>query len=316
VRHELDPEVAAALSLVRTGAAAPARVPARGDWRTLRETGNAGQAYMAAITPASQGVTCTSYQAQAPDGARIELRWYQRRDERPGSAVVYAHGGGMILGSLDSYGTLLDWYVSATGVPFLSVAYRLAPESQGTALAEDVYSAIAWLREHAGELGVAGDRIAVMGDSGGGSPAAGAAILARERGVPLARQILIYPMLDDRNTESGTELEAVATWTYDSNWTAWTAVLGSARGTARVPPVAAPARLEDAADLAPAYIEVGDLDIFRDEDIAYAAKLASSRVPIELHVHPGAPHGFDRLAPDAAVTRRAFADRIRTIASL
>lgn len=59
-----------------------------------------------------------------------------------------------------------------------------------------------------------------MGDSGGGSPAAGAAILARERGVPLARQILIYPMLDDRNTESGTELEAVATWTYDSNWTA------------------------------------------------------------------------------------------------
>jgi acetyl esterase/lipase len=316
VRYELDPEVAAALSLVRTEAVGPARVPARGDWRTLREMGNAGQAYMSAITPASQGVTRTGYRAQAPGGARIELRWYQRRDERPGAAVIYAHGGGMVLGSLDSYDTLLDRYVSATGVPFLSVAYRLAPESQGTALAEDVYSAVAWLREHAGELGVVPDRIAVMGDSGGGSPAAGAAILARDRGVPLARQILIYPMLDDRNTEPGTELDAVATWTYDSNWTAWTAVLGSARGTARVPPVAAPARLEEAAGLAPVYIEVGDLDIFRDEDIAYAAKLASSGVPIELHVHPGAPHGFDRLAPGAAVTRRAFTDRIRTISSL
>jgi hypothetical protein len=100
VRHELDPEVAAALNLVRTGAADPARVPARGDWRTLREIGNAGQAYMSAITPASQGVTRTGYWAQAPDGARIELRWYQRRDERPGSAVIYAHGGGMGLAQL------------------------------------------------------------------------------------------------------------------------------------------------------------------------------------------------------------------------
>jgi acetyl esterase/lipase len=316
MRHELDPEVAAALSLVRAGAGGPALVPERGDWRTLRENGNAGQAYMSAITPASRGVTRTSYCATAPDGARIELRWYQRRDERPGPAVVYAHGGGMVLGSLDSYDTLLDWYVSATGVPFLSVAYRLAPESRGTALAEDVYCAVTWLREHAGELGVADDRIAVMGDSGGGAPAAGTAILARDRGVPLARQILIYPMLDDRNTEPGTGLDAVATWTYDSNWTAWTAVLGRDRGTAGVPPVAAPARLEDAAGLAPAYIEVGDLDIFRDEDLAYAAKLASSGVPIELHVHPGAPHGFDRLAPGAAVTRRAFTDRIRAIASL
>jgi acetyl esterase/lipase len=98
VRHELDPEVAAALSLVRLGAAGPARVAGRGDWRTLRETGNAGQAYMSAITPASQGVTRTSYLAQAQDGARIELRWYQRRDERPGPAVIYAHGGGMVLG--------------------------------------------------------------------------------------------------------------------------------------------------------------------------------------------------------------------------
>jgi hypothetical protein len=92
VRYEFDPEVAAALSLVRTGAAGPVRVPARGDWRTLRETGNAGQAYMSAITPASQGVTRTGYWAQDSGGARIELRWYQRREERPGSAVIYAHG--------------------------------------------------------------------------------------------------------------------------------------------------------------------------------------------------------------------------------
>ena len=88
------------------------------------------------------------------------------------------------------------------------------------------YSAIAWLREHAAELGVVPDRIAVMGDSGGGSPAAGAAILARDRGVPLARQILIYPMLDDRNTTPGPLPPDVLTWSYDSNYTGWHALLG------------------------------------------------------------------------------------------
>jgi acetyl esterase/lipase len=104
-------------------------------------------------------------------------------------------------------------------------------------------------------------------------------------------------MLDDRNMVPNTLLAPFATWTYEQNETAWNAVLGGKQGSETVSQIAAPARLTDFGGLAPAYIEVGDLDIFRDEDIAYAQQLARASVPVELHVHPGAPHGFERFAP-------------------
>ena len=137
-------------------------------------------------------------------------------------------------------------------------------------------------------------------------------ILARDHGVPLARQILIYPMLDDRNIAPGPIPTALLTWTYDNNFTGWNAALGDKRGTEVVSPVAAPARLTDFVGLAPAYVEVGDLDIFRDESISYAQQLARTGVAIELHVHPGAPHGFERFAPVSSLAQRAMADRTRT----
>jgi acetyl esterase/lipase len=153
-------------------------------------------------------------------------------------------------------------------------------------LAEDVYSAISCLIAHAKELGVDGRRIAVMGDSGGGAPAAGAAILARDRNVLLAGQILIYPMLDDRQPNCDRALEPFLTWTYDDNFTAWSAALGEACGTDDVAPTAAPARLTDFRGLPATYLDVGDLDILRDEGIAFAQSLARAGVPVELHVHP------------------------------
>jgi acetyl esterase/lipase len=123
-------------------------------------------------------------------------------------------------------------------------------------------------------------------------------------------------MLDDRNTTSGASPAEVLTWNHDNNWTGWHCLLGDEIGGENVSPVAAPGRLRDFTGLAPAYIEVGDLDIFRDEGIAYAAGLAKAGVPVELHVHPGAPHGFERFVPDAAVARRAMADRTRTVAAI
>jgi acetyl esterase/lipase len=155
-----------------------------------------------------------------------------------------------------------------------------------------------------------------MGDSGGGGVAAGAAILARDRELPLAREVLIYPMLDDRNVIPNASLDAFATWTYDNSFTAWTAVLGAVRGTRDVPAVAAPARLTNFEGLAPAYIEVGDLDIFRAEDLRYALDLAQAEVPVEVHVHPGAPHGFERFAPASPLAQRAMDDRTRILRSL
>jgi acetyl esterase/lipase len=273
---------------------------------------------MATLTPASSGVITSSFSTPTSDGEdEIELRWYTKDGTVSASAVVYTHGGGMIAGSIDLYDEVVSWYVAETGVPFLSVGLRLGPEaSTSTTMAEDVFSGLTWLIDHAPDLGVDPARIAVMGDSGGGGPTAGAAILARDRGVPLAKQILVYPMLDDRTTTPGPIPESLITWGYDNNYTGWFTLLGDEVGTDSVSPVAAPARLVDFAALASAYIEVGDLNIFRDECIAYAAGLAGAGVPVELHVHPGAPHGFERFVPHAGVSQRAMADRVRAVAAI
>ena len=313
--YQLDPEIAEVFTeLAKKGGTMPK--PERGDWKTLRENGNSMHAYWASIAPSYPDVRITNFSTNVKDGASIELRWYTKDNSSPGSAIIYAHGGGMILGDLDLYDPVVSEYVSLTSVPFLSVKYRLAPEAKGKMLAEDTFAGFNWLIEHAAKLGVDTNRIAIMGDSGGGAPAAGVAIMARDRKIPLAQQILIYPMLDDRNIISDSLLLPFLTWTYDNNFTAWSAVLGSELGSENVSPIVAPARLKDFAGLAPAYIEVGELDIFRDEDIAYVQQLAKSGIPVELHVHPGAPHGFDRIASNAKLTKRAMSDRIRVIQSI
>jgi acetyl esterase/lipase len=326
VSYELAPELVPAMAAL-AGQAAAAPAPARGDWKALRQSGEVGQAYLATLVPPSSGIQTATFHATSDD-VSIELRWYTKTSQAgaepadqlvagTGPAVVYAHGGGMVLGTLDLYDELISWYVDRTGVPFLSVGYRRAPdEGTGTTLSQDVFAGLAWLLAHASELGVDPARLAVMGDSGGGAPAVGAAILARDCGIALARQILVYPMLDDRNQTPDPDRVAYLTWTYDNNHTAWNAVLGDQLGTDGVPPVAAPARLANHAGLPSAYIDVGDLDIFRDEDIAYAQNLARAGVPIELHVHPGVPHGWDRFAPGTESAKRAMADRARAVASI
>ena len=312
--YALDPEIATALTAILEQSTQQPVIE-RGDWKTLRERGNIGQVSFASLIPPSPDVQITSCSTTTADGTPIGLRWYTRQDTAPGPAVIYTHGGGMILGTLDAYDSLVSAYVSATGVPFLAVNYRLAPEVHDTTLAEDAFAGVTWLLAHASQLGVDPQRIAIMGDSGGGGVAAGAAILAREHQVALARQILIYPMLDDRNLVPDPLLTPFATWTYEQNYTAWNAVLDGKQGSEEVTPIAAPARLTDFGGLTPAYLEVGELDIFRDEDIAYAQLLARAGVPVELHVHPGVPHGFERFAPNSKVARRAMNDRMRVIQS-
>ena len=155
-----------------------------------------------------------------------------------------------------------------------------------------------------------------MGTAPGGLAAA-TALVTRDRGGPaLARQILVYPMLDDRNVSAPSPAPGVLLWTYEDNATGWGALLGEAAGGENVSAYAAPARARDLAGLPPAYIMVGDMDIFRDEDIAYAARLSAAGVPTELHVHPGAPHAFDFLAYGSTIAKRAFADELRVLQSL
>lgn len=313
---QIDPEIAAAMA-PRMAALADITLPAAGDVAGRRTMIEQIMADVSAAQPMPDDVTTTDFHATAADGAAILLRWYVKDGAQPGPAALYIHGGGMILGNVGLYDGPVARYVSRSGTSLLSVEYRYAPEHPHPIPVEDCYAGLQWLHAHAAELGVDPARIAIMGDSGGGGLAAGLAILARDRGGPaIARQILVYPMLDDRNTVPDPELVPFLAWSYDDNVTGWGALLGDAAGGPDVSPYAAPARLTDATGLPPAYIEVGQLDIFRDEDIAYAVLLGRAGVEVELHLHPGAPHAFEGFAFASAVAKRSAADRVRVLGAV
>jgi len=319
--RSLDPELQAAAGRMTAMAAAkgisqerPQFV--RGDWQPQRTAAEAVLAAWEATAAEHVEITRTDFEAVSSDGVAVPLRWYTPAGydtAAAGSAAVYLHGGGMFLGSVELYDRYVAAYVADSGVPLLAVDYRRAPEAPHPAPVEDCHSGLRWLVEHAAELGVDPGRVAVMGDSGGGGLAAGVALLARERGPALAKQILIYPMLDDRNTVPDPTMVPFAGWSYDLAYTGWSALLGDAMGGPDVPAIAAPARAKDLSGLPATYVEVGDLDILRDESIDYARRIAAAGTSVELHVHPGCPHGFERVSPEPGVVRRSHADRIRAL---
>jgi acetyl esterase/lipase len=313
----LDPEVAAA-TLRFFGEATELTPAPVGDIATRRAAMEPLHARIEAAQPIPADVTTIDYHAESADGSTVLLRWYTKDGTASGGpAVVFLHGGGMILNSVALYDGEVSRYVSTSGVSFLSVDYRLAPEFPHPKPVEDAYAGLSWLAGHAAEIGVDPARIAVMGDSAGGGVAAGLALLARDRGGPaICRQILLYPMLDDRNVTPDPALDGLVTWSYDDNLTGWQALLGAARGGPDVSPYAAPARMADATGMPPLYLEALELDIFRDEDIEYARRTAAAGVSTELHVHPAVPHAFEAVAHDSTVARRMMADRIRVLRSL
>ena len=245
-----DPELEAILAPVAQALAAASSSGERG-WKEVREESELGLAMLNDMSPPVPEVSTADYEVVRDDGARVALRWYVPDETDRTSVVVYLHGGGMICGSVDLYEPVVAAYVGASGVRMLAVDYRVAPEHPHPTPVEDCFAALGWLHDHAAELGIEPDRIAVMGDSGGGGLAAGVALLARDRGTPLAHQILVYPMLDDRNTTPDPELVPFAAWTYESNRIGWTALLGESTGGDDVPSYAAPAREQDLARLAP-----------------------------------------------------------------
>lgn len=312
----LDPEVAAATARFFGEGAELVPLPV-GDVASRRALLEAVHARIDVAQPVPDDVVSRDFEISAADGAKLLLRWYAKDGAAPGSAVLFLHGSGMILSSVALYDGTVARYVSSTGVPFLSVEYRLAPEFPHPTPVEDGYAGLTWLAEHARELGADPARIAVMGDSGGGGVAAGLALLARDRGGPaIARQILLYPMLDDRTTTPDPALAGFTTWSYEDNATAWRALLGAACGGADVSPYAAPARMTNATAMPPLYLEALELDIFRNEDIEYARRTAAAGVSTELHVHPAVPHAFETIAYDSAVARRMRADRSRVLSAL
>ncbi|MDF3294150.1 alpha/beta hydrolase [Streptomyces silvisoli] len=230
----------------------------------------------------------------------------------PGAPILYyMHGGGMIIGNNRTVGGgVLDWAVDI-GAIVVSVEYRLAPEHPDPAPIEDCYAGLLGTHRLATEIGGDPNRIVVTGASAGGGLAAGVALLARDRGGPeLLGQLIMCPMLDDRFlTPSSQELDGEGLWDTTSNMTGWNALLGDRRGGSDVSIYTAPARATDLAGLPSSFIDVGSVETFRDEDIDYAARLLQAGVQTELHVWPGGFHGFDGIAPQAALSQTASATR-------
>ena len=227
--------------------------------------------------------------------------------ERPSGALLWIHGGGLVLGVPEQGHDVCTRFAEEAGVLVASVEYRLAPEHPFPAGLDDCLAALRWLHEQADALGIDPSRIAVGGDSAGGGLAAAVCQRALDDGGPaVAFQLLEYPMLDDR-TVLRTDLDAhgVYLWTPASNRYAWTAYLGGEPSLDGEPPAhAVPARREDLAGLPPAWVGVGDLDLFLDEDVAYARRLEAAGVPCELLVVPGMWHGADSIMPSAGTSKR------------
>jgi acetyl esterase/lipase len=228
-----------------------------------------------------------------------------------GPVIYFAHGGGMVTGGRFGGVERLVGWIERFDLTCVTVEYRLAPEFPDPYPVEDCYEGLLWTVEQLEELGIDPARVIVAGASAGGGLAAGIALLARDRGAPsLAGQLLISPMLDDRDaTVSTRQIDGVGVWDRTSNLTGWTALLGDRRGTHDVSIYAAPARATHFSGLPPAYVECGSAEVFRDEDVAFASALWAAGVQAELHVWAGGFHAFDLLAPHAAVSEAAKAAR-------
>lgn len=258
------------------------------------------------------GVTLDRRSVPGPSGAPdIELHIY--RPAAPGAplpCIYHIHGGGYVAGQASDFDFRYRPLVAELGCVLVSVDYRLAPEAPFPAAIEDCHAGLNWVFAHADELGIDPAQIGVMGESAGGGLAAALALLVRDRGEhTLAFQHLIYPMLDDRTCTSAepNPYAGQYIWHAHNNRFGWTALLGHEPGVEGISPYAAPGRATDLAGLPPTFIATGALDLFVDEDMDYARRLIRAGVPTELHIYPGAFHGFDIFA-SAPVSASALRD--------
>jgi acetyl esterase/lipase len=221
-----------------------------------------------------------------------------------GPGMVWIHGGGYVIGTAAQDDAICRRFARDLGITVAAVEYRLAPEYPYPIPLEDCYSALTWL---AGLPAVDPARVVIGGASAGGGLAAALALLARDRDdVDVAAQVLVYPMLDDRSaTAEGIDGSNHRLWSQSSNRYGWSSYLGDSD-----PNVAVPARRDDLGGLPPAWLGVGTLDLFHDEDVAYAERLRAAGVSCELEVVQGAFHGFDGIVPKASVSQSFFNSQV------
>lgn len=302
----MDPELAEIVSLLP-----PVDL---GDIVSTRATVNELLAGLVTEIPGIETVDVQDLQIPGPpDAPDVRVRVY-RPKEADGlvGAALYLHGGGFVLGSVDTEHAGAAAIAIELGVVVVSVDYRLAPEDPFPAALDDCYFALVWLRDMAAELGVDLERVAVVGSSAGGGLAAGLALLTRDRkGPELCFQLLGIPELDDRlETTSMRTFTDTPMWTRGAAEQSWSHYLGPAPADGirvDVSPYAAPSRATDLTGLPPAYISTAELDPLRDEGILYALRLLEAGVSVELHQFPGTFHG-SLMVTTAAVSRRTMAE--------
>jgi len=238
----------------------------------------------------------------------ISIRVYSPKSQTPSPALVYFHGGGWVLGDLESHDHVCRALANSASCVVLSVDYRLAPEHKFPAAVEDSYAATVWIADHADELGIDVSRIAVGGDSAGGNLAAVVSQMARDSGGPkLVFQLLIYPGTDmmmnlpsvDENADGPLLTKAAMHWFVDN-------YLNGEED--RTNPLASPLLASSLKDLPPAFIITAECDPLRDEGEAYALRLEEAGVPVEVEQYEGMPHGFFSFGAALEGGRRAFAD--------
>ena len=254
----------------------------------------------------------------APDGCTIPVYHFRKKlppREEGEPAIVHIHGGGYIALSAAGCATPHGASVSQTGVQILSIDYRLAPENPYPVPLDDCWAVLQWVHSNAEQLSINPARIAVMGESAGGGLAAALTLFARDRALspPLAKQILVYPMLDDRTNTN--HAGALAFWDEKDNLTGWTAYLGPNVGSDAIFPYAAPARVDSVEGLPPLYLDCPQLDIFVHEGMEYARRFVAANIPTECHIYPGLPHGFEALASGISVTKQAISNRYKAMSS-
>lgn len=311
VRAPYDPELEAGLINL------PADIFGTEDGPSSIEESRARMsAWRPSVESLSRGGAVTVEEKQVPGplgGPEVTLLIMSpARGDGPWPAIYNIHGGALVAG--DRYHgaeSLADLVVELDAV-VVSVEYRLAPEHPHPAPVEDCYAGLDWVYRNAEGLGIDTRRLVLLGGSAGSALAAATALLARDRNGPtISHQLLGCPMLDDR--PRGRSL--YATDLHSSNFrkmleTSWAALLGNAAGGPDVSQYAAPARAEDLTGLPPTYIDVGSSEVLMSEAVEFATRLSYAGVPVELHVWPGAFHGFNSLVPHAAVSRTATETRL------
>lgn len=249
------------------------------------------------LPPELAAVICSERFLPVPEGhPEVRVLHYQpagaAQADRP--AILHIHGGGYVVGFPEINDASNRMLVNALGCVLVSVDYRKAPETRWQGALADNFAALAWLAGNAEELGVDRNRIAIMGESAGGGHAAALALYARDQGGPaICLQVLDAPMLDDRTCALAEPHPHTGefVWTSTHNRFGWQALLGMEPGGPDVPEAAVPSRTRDLTGLPPAFISVGSLDLFLEEDLDYARRLTRAGVPVELHVTAGGYHG-------------------------